>query len=144
MGNTQPPDTGYILKDHPKEELYEALDYAWEMWEKQKKDCIAVLSAGSAAYIPIGEIMYVYRDGRVCRIHTLNDGELEDTRNIKDLLARLDRPCFLLIDRGVFIHIDYVYRIEGNEIVMMDRRTFPISRGRVSEVKERILKHWDS
>ena len=55
----------------------------------------------------------------------------------------MERPEFLFIDKSVIINTDYVYRIDGDQVVMTDQKAFVISRRRVTEVKNKILKYWN-
>lgn len=132
----------YILKDQSKEDLCEALDFAWDTFNRQKKDGIPVFSAGKTFYIPVSEILYIDRLGRNCVVHTMYDGDLVDRSSIKAISERLHGSEFLFIDKSILINIDYVNRIEGDQIVMTNGSIFVISRRRMKEVKSRILEHW--
>lgn len=132
----------YILKDRPAEQLYEALDFACDEFEKKKQDCVSFRFNRDVINVPAGEIMYVCREGRQCSVHTQNHGVLWESTPIKTLFSRIQRPGFLFIDKGVFINVDFVHRTQNNEVIMFDGKTFMISRRRIAEVKDAIMIYW--
>lgn len=93
-------------------------------------------------FLPVSEILYIDRLGRNCVVHTMYDGDLVDRSSIKAISERLHGSEFLFIDKSIMINIDYVNRIEGDQIVMTNGSIFVISRRRMKEVKSRILEHW--
>ena len=45
---------------------------------------------------------------------------------------------FIMINRGIIINMDYIERLDGNDVYMKDRTIFPISAKRAAETKQKI------
>ena len=82
------------------------------------------------------------RDNRRLKITVQGRKTYYDTRSIKEFQKKLNDPTFILVDKGVLIHIDFVFKTENNTVTMFDQETFTISRRRMGEVKELIMRYW--
>ena len=60
----------YLLKSHPVAELHEALDYALDMYEKSRKDCITISHGHDTINLPIDDIVFVEHVNRQLLVHT--------------------------------------------------------------------------
>ena len=132
----------YILKQNMQEDLEEALHYAHAQYTVSRKNTISLFNFHDTTNIPISDILYVERDKRYLKITLQGKSVVYDNRSIKEFQKALNDPTFILIDKGVLIHIDYVFRTENNTVTMFDKKAFTISRRRMGEVKETIMKYW--
>ena len=112
----------YILKTDPVERLYEAIDFACDVYERRRKDSVPVVSYHDTINIPINDIMYVIRDGRTLEIHLQNKKTILYRSPIKEFFNKIHRPTFLFIDSSIFINADYVYRTKDNIVTMFDKK----------------------
>ena len=89
--------------------------------------------------IYLKNIISVTTDGHYLEIHK-DDGGVSRVRMTSGefLEGVAADKRFIMINRGIIINMDFIGRIEGNEIYMQDRTIFPISAKRISEVKQRI------
>ncbi len=132
----------YILKQDMHESLEEAMNYAYREFISAKKNTISLFNAHDTINLPISEILYVERDNRRLKITAQGCKTYYDTRSIKEFQKKLNDPTFILVDKGVLIHIDFVFKTENNTVTMFDQNTFTISRRRMREVKELIMRYW--
>ncbi len=132
----------YILKQDVDETLEEALTYAYEQYQMYRKNTISLFNFHDTINLPVSEILYVERESRYLKVTTHNHEALYDNRSIKEFQKALNEPTFVLVDKGVMINIEFVYKTEHNTVTMFDQRVFTISRRRMGEVKELIMKYW--
>ena len=89
--------------------------------------------------IYLKNIISVTTDGHYLEIHK-DDASTSRVRMTSGEFLEVvgtDRR-FIIVNRGIIINIDYIGKLEGNEVHMQDRTIFPISAKRVSEVKQKI------
>ncbi len=97
---------------------------------------------GNITRIPYRDILYVRHIGRYSHIVTKTGPLFQDDRGIKKLFAVLQDERFLFIDRGAFINLDYIKRLEKGQAVMMNGDTLAISRRLLPQVKLAINRYY--
>lgn len=132
----------YILKQDMQESLEEALTYAYDQYQIARKNTISLFNFHDTINLSVSEILYVEREERYLKVTTQNHKTLYDNRGIKQFQKALQEPTFVMVDKGVLINIDFVFKTKDNSVTMFDQKTFTISRRRIGEVKEKIMKYW--
>ena len=79
---------------------------------------------------------------RYCQIVTKAGKTIQDERGIKRLFEIIEDERFIFIDRGAFINLDYIQKIENGEAVMINGDSLPISRRLLPHVKLTINKYY--
>lgn len=132
----------YLSKQTWKKYLNEALSAAMAQLEKQESGSLAVSHYGNLQRIPYREILYIRRIARYCQIVTRAGKTIQDERGIKKLFEIIGDERFIFIDRGAFINLDYIQRIENGQAVMTNNDSLPISRRLLPQVKLAINRYY--
>lgn len=132
----------YLSKQTWKKYLSEALSAAMEQQEKQPTGSLAVSHYGNIHRIPYRDILYIRHISRYCQIVTKAGKTIQDERGIKRLFEIIEDERFIFIDRGAFINLDYIQKIENGKAVMINGDSLPISRRLLPHVKLTINKYY--
>ena len=132
----------YLSKQTWKKYLNEALSAAMAQLEKQESGSLAVSHYGNLQRIPYREILYIRHIARYCQIVTRAGKTIQDERGIKKLFEIIGDKRFIFIDRGAFINLDYIQRIENGQAVMTNNDSLPISRRLLPQVKLAINRYY--
>lgn len=132
----------YLSKQTWKKYLNEALSAAMAQLEKQESGSLAVSHYGNLQRIPYWEILYIRHIARYCQIVTRAGKTIQDERGIKKLFEIIGDERFIFIDRGAFINLDYIQRIENGQAVMTNNDSLPISRRLLPQVKLAINRYY--
>ncbi len=125
----------YLSKMNLNQQLDEALTAAVKEFSKLETGSLSVIAYGNLNRIPYRDIMYVRHVIRCSEIATANQGIIKDSRGIKELYKHIGDERFIFIDRGTFVNLDYVQRIEAGRIILLNTESLMISRRMLSQVK---------
>ena len=132
----------FIPKDQLKEELPEALDAAARELTKTR-DYVSFSEDGILVRVPLDEILYVQRSLRLLEIHTLHQGILTSRKGIREFYDSLGSDRFLFIDRGTFVGIDHIEKIDHADLTISPtKETLTISRRLQRIVKDTLARTW--
>ena len=132
----------YLSKQTWKKFLSEALDAATAQVEKQGTGSLAVSHYGNIQRIPHRDILYIRHISRYCEIAIKAGETIQDDRGIKKLFEIIGDGRFIFIDRGAFINLDYLQKIENGQAVMTNGHSLPISRRLLPQVKLTINRYY--
>ena len=132
----------YLSKQTWKKFLSEALDAATAQVEKQGTDSLTVSHYGNIQRIPHRDILYIRHISRYCEIAIKAGETIQDDRGIKKLFEIIGDGRFIFIDRGAFINLDYLQKIENGQAVMTNGHSLPISRRLLPQVKLTINRYY--
>ena len=132
----------YLSKQTWKMYLDEALTAAMAQLEKQETGRLVVSHYGNLERISYRDIVYIRHISRYSQIVTKNGRTIQDDRGIKKLFETIQDDRFLFIDRGAFINLDYIQRIENGQAVMTNGDSLAISRRLLPQVKLTINRYF--
>lgn len=125
----------YLTKPLEEAQLNEALQSALRELEKLDRGSLSVVSYGNVNRIPYRDILYVRHVLRSSFIATVSMGTVKDGRGLKAIYDAIHDDRFLYIDRGTFVNVDHIQRIEGSQMVLRNGEKLIISRRMLSRVK---------
>ena len=132
----------YLIKQTWKKYLDEALQASVTQLDKQKTGSLTVSHYGNLHRISYQDIVYIRHISRYCYIITRDGTTIQDERGIKKLFEIIGDERFIFIDRGAFINLDYIQKIEKGEAVMTNGDSLPISRRLLPQVKLTINRYY--
>lgn len=97
---------------------------------------------GNMTRISYQDILYVRHVSRYSQIVAKSGKIIQDDRGIKKLFDVVQDDRFLFIDRGAFINLDYIQRIENGQAVMTNEDSLAISRRLLPQVKLAINRYY--
>ena len=122
--------------------LSEALSAAVTQLDTRTTGSLVVSHYGNLQRIPYRDILYIRHISRYSQIVTKAGKTIQDERGIKKLFEIISDERFIFIDRGTFINLDYIQKIENGEAVMGNSDSLPISRRLLPQVKLTINRYY--
>ena len=132
----------YILKGSDPSVLTEALDYALSRYQRITQQSILITRNHISLRIPYTEIIYATHVARQVRIHTVTMGEVPSSYSLQELFDCLNDTRFFYIDRGTFVNLDHVSRVESGSLKLTTGEVLFVSRRNVTELKAAIAREW--
>lgn len=133
----------YLLKPVNETLFFESLDYALSYIDIKESAVYLVKTKNGLSTIPYSKIEYIESASRKLEVH-LTSGEIITSifirksfdEEIKELMR--DRS-FIRVHKSFVIHLNYVKRLNRNDITMDSGVNIPISRKSALEVKNKYL-----
>ncbi|MGL4736167.1 MAG: LytR/AlgR family response regulator transcription factor [Cellulosilyticaceae bacterium] len=126
---------GFIRKKHFEEELGPLLHKVIHKTIKQSKVITFFKTNQGEVKLREHDIIYFEKVGRYVKIKTHADA-YEVNYQLSELHDLLDRERFLMIYRSVVVNMDYVSRVERDQVMLEGGEALPLSRYRAKQVKE--------
>ncbi|MGL4344892.1 MAG: LytR/AlgR family response regulator transcription factor [Cellulosilyticaceae bacterium] len=126
---------GFIRKKHMEEELPILLKKAIYKTMKQSQVVTVLKTVQGEVKLRENDIMYFEKVGRCVRVKT-TQGTYDITYQLSDIQDNLDTHKFIMIYRSVIVNMEYVLRVEKDQVILEDGEALPMSRYRAKQVKE--------
>ena len=75
-------------------------------------------------------------------IHCFGGEDYSEKLPLEKAYEKLPKESFLYINRGHIINMEYITCLEKEEITLADSVRLPVSRYRLTKVKDEIAKYW--
>lgn len=125
----------YIGKPIQEDRLREAVLFCYE---NQKKIEILLPTLHGECRISISDIVYAEAQGRGVKLILINE-ELKVNLKISQLNELLASQQFVLCHRAYLVNLEFVQYIRRYEIELKDGKILPVSKYRISEIKEKLI-----
>ena len=132
----------FVPKERMDEKLPQYIREAIQMIQLQDDQCYVVDKASGAERIPYREIVYVTKDGKNTVFHCLNGREVRFRQTLAIIADTIDPKEFIAIDRGCYVNLAHIARIQKDMAILMDGSMLPISRQRYKQTKDTLCKYW--
>lgn len=118
----------YLLsKKQREQQTRDALQQAARMLENRpRRTSIAAKTGGKTTVIPLGDVLYVERCGRKCRVVTAG-GDCIASQRPEDLLLEVE-DAFVRCHQGYWVNLARIRSQAHNEFFLDDGSCIPISR----------------
>jgi len=130
----------YILKPVNDEKIYELLDYASKLKEKEDKYLIISVS-GENKKINYDDIIYFESMSHYIVVHLKNE-EYNYKYNISDLCLELSELNFIRIHRSYVVNLKYIEKITKNDCQLINDIIVPLSRNSYKSVNEKFISYY--
>ena len=125
----------YLSKPIDASQFDEALTAAVNEFERLDQGSLSVITYGNIHRIPYRDILYVRHILRHSLIATMTLGTIKDSRGLNALFEAINDARFLFIDRGTFVNIDHIQRVDGYQLILRNGESLAISRRMLTQVK---------
>jgi DNA-binding LytR/AlgR family response regulator len=133
----------YISKLAMETDLVEAFDAAAAVCKKAKPAYLTLTHYSDVIRIPVSEIVYVHRVGRMTEVVTQRQGNQRTKHPLRDIFVEIDDGRFIfIIDRGCFVNTDFILQITNHSIILKNQESLPVSRNMLPQVKTALLRLW--
>lgn len=133
----------YLLKPVQEHLFFEALDYAFSYTEMTKSPMYPIKTKNGLLSVSCSSIEYIENASRMLNVH-LTDGSMITSIFIrksfeKELGELIYNRCFLQVHKSFLINLNYVKKLDGNNIIMNSGANIPVSKKNTANVKRQYL-----
>lgn len=133
----------YLLKPVEEKRFFEALDYALSQVQDKRESFFPVKTKDGLESVPYRKIEYIENSARRLEIH-LTDGNRITSIYIRksfeeELKELLNAGNFLYVHKSFLVNLNYVRKLNQNNVTMNSGICIPISRKSASQVKKNYL-----
>lgn len=132
----------YIRKMKINTEMPLAISSVVKILELRKDYEIMINCDGEEHVVLMSEIVYIEAEKRKTNIHLNNKKILLSNINLSRIANSIQNEKFLSIHRGCLVNIDYIKTIKNDIILLKNNEELLISRRRLKDVKQQIMKLW--
>lgn len=136
----------YLMKPTARSRLFQVLDQAVKVLEKQKAACVTVRTKSGLERLRLDEIVYAELAGRAVRYHLAGGGVL-DSVTVRAPFQEETAPLladarFFLSGASFVVNLFYVTAVEKGFLRMDGGSRVPLSRGLAALAKRRWCDYW--
>lgn len=128
---------GFIRKNHLSEDLKDVLNTMRTI--KLQPKSIAITKSSQVIKIDCKDIYYFEKQKNNIIVHTFND-----TINYRGTMKSLEKDTegcgFIKTHEGYIVNLDFIYRVNATDVVLINQERVPISRKNTRNIKERLLR----
>lgn len=125
----------FLDKLGEEEKIYQALDDLWGKFKERMYYEVDTREQFQRIYYD--EIYELKKEGKYVCISTAN-GVVRIRRALDKVLAEMDYPGILQVDRGCAVNMDHVVACSGDALLMRNRCEIAVSHNRLRDVRVRI------
>lgn len=130
----------FIRKNHFKEELPILVRNLEQQWNLERGVLISIQEKNSPAVYSfnVNEILYVEALLKTCRVVAAHSEQIIRSP-LSDFQEKLEPYGFLQPHRSYLVNYRYIFCIKKDSIVLDNKTEIPLSRRRISEVKQQFI-----
>lgn len=125
----------FVRKNRMGEELPEAIHALCEQLRREEQTALSIQSEGALLRLPIPHILYVESSDKVQRV-VLAERAYEVRMTMAFFEEKLLPAGFFRIHRCYLVNLQSIYSITGSDAVLANGEKLPISRFRLTQVKD--------
>lgn len=132
----------YILKQDMEDRIPGIVNYLIKRIRKETKTYIWIGPETKNQKICCEDIIYINKpkSEKYLRIHTIK-GEYKERAAIKEIMERLNKEEFILVDRSNIINMRHIVRADNDVIYLENDVKVLVSRARFTNVREQICNY---
>ena len=124
----------FVRKGRMAEELPEAIHALCEELRRGEQTALSIQSDGMLLRVPVSRILYVESSDKVQRV-VLAERQFEVRSTMAFFEEHLIPRGFFRIHRCYLVNLEAIYSISGSYAVLSDGSRIPISRAKITEIK---------
>lgn len=128
--------TRFVTKPIDQEELFEALDNAFESCLGFEK--ITVKYKGNDCVMRQRDIYMIEAQRDYVKIYS-KDKIFESSQYLKVFAEQLDKRIFILVHRSYLVNMMHIYDICNDYLELADGKRVPVSRRKSAEVRQKVF-----
>lgn len=133
----------YILKQQMGERIPPVMRKMILEIQRERKKFRIIEAVNDTQKIFYQDIIYIkkVKGSKYVEYMTLH-GNYRERIPIDQLMKELNSMEFIFVERSFIVNIEHIIRLKGNIVYMENGDEITISRGRLSDVKMTLSKHW--
>ena len=133
----------YVLKEEMEERLSKVVMEIVEQLGAKQKKYRNVIKGNEIKKLDYDDILYIrkVKEAKYIQYMTMH-GEYQERISLEQILEELGEAEFMMIERGFIVNITHIDSVKGRTILLDNGEQLSISRGRYTEVRERLHIFW--
>lgn len=131
----------YIPKSELEVCLPLALEDAFALLEMKDRDCYLIESPRKMTKILMDDILYISKEQKYS-VLVLKEGRISVRKSLQQVQKELDRPEFLMIERGYVVNLYHVMKLEQNQVFLRGGEVLPVGSSHQKVVREAVSEFW--
>lgn len=132
----------FIPQKRMTDMLPDAIKDALELAKKQQEEFYVVENQNVLERISLSNILYIWHQGKYAYIEKADGDSIKVRKSLKQIFMELPAKDFVWADRGHIVGSMQIDRIEGNEIILKDKKRISVSQDRITDVKNQMREYW--
>lgn len=133
----------YIPKSELETCLPLALTDAFSILERRSRECYLIETPRKLKKIAVDEILYIYKDQKNS-VFVLKEEKVQVRKPLSQVIKELNRPEFLMVERGYVVNLYHVMKLEDGEVHMRGGDVLPVGSSHQKEVRSAVVGFWRS
>lgn len=131
---------GFIRKRHFNEDCPKAVNEILKKIQSEENGTMLLKMSDGVISLKLDDIYYFETQGRKTSINVRGfDNPILFNSPISDFIAKLEGKNFLVTYKGFLVNVSYISKITIDGVIMKDGKTLPISRRKVTKLKEEYM-----
>jgi DNA-binding LytR/AlgR family response regulator len=132
----------FIPKAHLEEMLPNALSDMLAVLEKQDGKFYHVGNRDGMDSFPVKSILYIWHMGKYTYLERSDGKTAKVRKTLKQVYEELPAEDFVWIAKGCICNLMQIRKISEGSVVLTNGTTLPISRDKLTEVKNELRQYW--
>lgn len=133
----------YIPKSELEICLPLALKDAFAILERRSRELYLIETPRKLKKIVMDEILYIYKDQKNS-VFVLGKEKVQVRKPLSQVVKELNRPEFLMVERGYVVNLYHVMKLEDGEVHMRGGDVLPVGSSHQKEVRSAVSRFWRS
>lgn len=133
----------YIPKSESETCLPLALLDAFAIVERRSQECYLIETPRKLKKLAVDEILYIYKDQKNS-VFVLKEERVQVRKSLSQVIKELNRPEFLMVERGYVVNLYHVMKLEDGEVHMRGGDILPVGSSHQKEVRSAVGRFWRS
>ncbi len=136
--DTMPTD--FIFKPLKIEKIEKSISNVLKVINFTKKEFIYTINR-KINKVLLTDILYFESYRNIVKIYTIDGREDKFYSTLKQVMDSLNSQIFIQQHKSYIVNIEYISKIEKNDIILFNQQKIPISRYKIKYLKEMILSY---
>lgn len=132
----------FIPKKYLNQMFPLALKDAVEWFEKSEGKYLYIENQEGMEKIPTRSITYIWHREKYAYVEKTGSSCAKVRKTLRQIYEELPKEDFIWIDRGCICNLLQISKIDKGDILLTDGTRHPISRDRLTDVKNTLRKYW--
>lgn len=138
----------YLLKPIQEPEVLEALDYSFQIFDREKEKEIAVKTAGGTVNLALADIEYFECSARTIKVHLFKE-DLIESQFIrqsfeKEVKEAMEDNRFVQIHKSYIVNMEYISVFSSTDLTLKSGAILPISKAKLKTTKHTYMEYCKS
>lgn len=133
----------YVMKEDMDERLPEILLDVVDKLEKEQDEILVLGSMADISKVYCSDILYLQKDKESKYVeYVTTTTRIRDRKSMEQAIEEMRCRDFIQIERRYMVNMKHITRIKGDTITLSNGEQLPVSRRKITFVKEQMNQYW--